>query len=140
MSKNILKFILFLFLFSYDFPIKLYATLNKNIHHVTIYGTLEQLKNIINAVNLNSKDSNGNTALHLATKNGFKKKVKFLLSYEINKELKNNQGKTALSIAINSLHEIKKEISKYQYANNEESYDLFIEEYLYQKIIDLLSP
>jgi hypothetical protein len=47
----------------------------------------------------------GNTALHIATKEGFYEKVKTLLSRAADMKLQNEQGQTALQIAVENLDE-----------------------------------
>lgn len=44
---------------------------------------------------INKQDDNGDTALHIAARNGAKKCVKVLLSYNANPDIPNNVGKTA---------------------------------------------
>jgi ankyrin repeat protein len=52
-----------------------------------------------NGCNINIKDSNGNTILHIAVNYGSIDDIKYIINNGINKDIQNNDGKTALMIA-----------------------------------------
>jgi len=65
-------------------------------------GSLEEIKGFIRdhpGLNLNQKDSNGRTALHIACKNGDHAIVRVLVDSKANLEARERQGNTALQIA-----------------------------------------
>lgn len=50
-------------------------------------------------VEINQKNKNGDTALHIATKNGYKDIVNLLLIHKADLNIKNNNQNTPLEIA-----------------------------------------
>ena len=73
-----------------------------------------------------------NSALHLAVKNVNLKMVKYLLEKGINKDLKNNEGETALDLA-------KEKLDNNTNIKEEDSETSIQESEILQKIIDVLS-
>lgn len=57
-----------------------------------------------NALSLNAFNSNGETPLHLAAKNGFAEGVQLLLEHGAAKEVEDGQGRTALVLSIMENH------------------------------------
>ncbi|WP_341815111.1 ankyrin repeat domain-containing protein [Wolbachia endosymbiont (group A) of Chalcis sispes] len=55
--------------------------------------------------NINAKDKNGNTSLHLAAMNGKIDVAKVLLKHNADVNAKNNEGKTALYYAAKYNHQ-----------------------------------
>lgn len=57
---------------------------------------------------MNAQDQDGNTPLHAAARKGFSDVVELLLAHGADRDIKNNNGKTALMVA--RKHEHKKVI------------------------------
>ncbi len=69
------------------------------LHGSAARGDTEELRMFIDEFDVNVKDENGQTPLHLASIWGAKKSVKFLLKKGADPGLKDNQGKTPLDLA-----------------------------------------
>lgn len=70
---------------------------NAILHHAAQGNNIEEIKSLIKASpNVNSKDEDGETALHCAAYFGFEDIITLLISRGANVNAKNNEGKTPL--------------------------------------------
>ena len=95
------------------FSVETSQTIISAVHN----GNINTLLFLLNSgENVNIRDANGNTALHIAVANNNYDMVDILLTFGANPNLINNNGETALHMAINSGNaEIIANIVTYQY-------------------------
>ena len=72
-----------------------------SIFSAALVGDLEAIKDFLNAgLEINQKDNNGQTVLHVAIKEGHEEIIKFLISKRVDLSIKDSTGSTALFYAI----------------------------------------
>jgi len=87
---------------------------NKEIVYASYNGDLKKVLHLIKeGININIKDSNGDTALIKASRRGYLEIVKELIKADANSDIQNTGGDNALILAsINNYLEIVKELIK----------------------------
>ena len=72
-----------------------------SIFSAALVGDLEAIKDFLNAgLEINKKDNNGQTVLHVAIKEGHEEIIKFLISKRVDLNIKDSSGSTALFYAV----------------------------------------
>jgi ankyrin repeat protein len=71
------------------------------LHYVTKKGSINSVKKILKKENLEGKDAEGNTVLHIAAQYNYSDCVDHFLKQGADKEARNNLGMTPLHVAIN---------------------------------------
>ncbi len=71
------------------------------LHRAVLAADIKEVERLIDAgADINARDNDGNTPLHLAAREGYCARVSYLMkSGKVKKYLTNNQGKTALQLA-----------------------------------------
>ena len=71
------------------------------LHRAVLAADIKEVERLIDAgADVNARDNDGNTPLHLAAREGYCARVSYLMkSGKVKKYLTNNQGKTALQLA-----------------------------------------
>lgn len=73
--------------------------INQNVLSFCLQGNYKELSLLLKNFNINTLFNNNETLLHIATKIGYRKIIKMLLKYDININIKNIDGFTAIDIA-----------------------------------------